>query len=195
MSSDPCGEITMLLQAAKVGHPGAIDRLFSLVYDELRKIARNRIDGNNQWIAEPTTLVHEAYLRLVNREQLSCQDRHHFFWAAARAMRDILVERARRDGAAKRGGGRNRVELQEDMVVSPELPDLMDLNEALSRLELVHPKSAEVVTLQFFAGLTREEIAEILGVSPSAVWREWSFARAWLRGQLGGQTPDTEKSS
>ncbi len=191
MSSDPCGEITMLLQAAKVGHPGAIDRLFSLVYDELRKIARNRINGNNQWIAESTTLVHEAYLRLVNREQLTCQDRHHFFWAAARAMRDILVERARRDGAAKRGGGRNRVELQEDMVASPELPDLLDLNEALSRLELIHPKSAEVVTLQFFAGLSRDEIAEILGVSTSAVWREWSFARAWLRDQLGDQTPDT----
>jgi RNA polymerase sigma factor (TIGR02999 family) len=194
MSNDPSGEITVLLQAAKAGQPGALDRLFSLVYDELRKIAKNRVDANNQWASEPTTLVHEAYLRLVKRDQTSWVDRHHFFWAAARAMRDILVERARRECAAKRGGGRNRIELNEDMVFGTEAPDLIDLNEALLRLEAVHPRSAEVVALQFFAGLNREQIAEILNISPSAVWREWSFARAWLLSQLDDSNSKNEKS-
>lgn len=193
MSQDPTGEITVLLHAAKAGQPGALDRLFSLVYEELRKIAKSRIDGGNQWAAEPTTLVHEVYLRLFKQNHASWEDRHHFFWAAARAMRDILVERARRESAAKRGGGRKRIELREDMASTSETPDLIDLNEALSQLEAVHPKSAEVVTLQFFAGLNRDQIAEVLNISPAAVWREWSFARAWLQSWLERGISDNEK--
>jgi RNA polymerase sigma factor (TIGR02999 family) len=193
MSLAPVGDITILLQAVKDGDPTALDRLFTLVYDELKKIAKTRMSAAGQTTSDPTTLVNEAYLRLINREETSWQDRHHFFWTAARAMRDILVERARREGSAKRGGGRQRLELHEEMLVSAEPPDLLDLHEALAKLEVAHPKSAEIVILQFFAGLNREQIAEVLNVSPSSVWREWSFARAWLLDQLEQQNTPEEK--
>ncbi len=180
------GDITLLLQAAKTGQPGAVDRLFSHVYDELRKIASNRITVSGNWSAAPTTVVNEVYIRLFKKENPTWEDQRHFFWAASRAMHDVLVERARSDQTIRRGGGRKRVELHEDMATTSEPPNLMDLNEALEQLEKTHPRSHQVVFLQFFAGLNREQIAEMLEMSPSAVWREWSFARAWLLERMGG---------
>jgi RNA polymerase sigma factor (TIGR02999 family) len=103
-------------------------------------------------------------------------------------MRDILVERARHDAAAKRGGGHKRLELHEDLLSVSSSPDLTDLNDALERLALVHPNAAQIIELKFFAGLNREQIAELMNISPSAVWREWSFARAWLSNELDGNS-------
>jgi RNA polymerase sigma factor (TIGR02999 family) len=191
---DPSIEITAILQAINSGQPGALDRLFALVYDELRKIAKNRVDRSKPCASEPTTLVHEAYLRLVRKENVTWSDRHHFFWAAARAMSDILAERARRDKTTKRGGDLERIELHDDLISSVGPPDFLDLKAALERLETIHPTAAKVIGLQFFAGLKREEIAEILNLSPSAVWRESSFARAWLKGQLDSTASDEKNS-
>jgi RNA polymerase sigma-70 factor (ECF subfamily) len=184
MPSDPNDEIASILSAAKAGQPGATQRLFSLVYDELKKIAKQRISAGNYWASQTTTLVHEAYLRMVKDEAASWANRHHFFWAAARAMRDILVERARHDAAAKRGGGRKRVELDEEMLAEPDPVELIALNDALERLELLHPDAAKIVELKYFAGLTQEQIAELMHVSTSFVSRQWHFAKAWLASEL-----------
>ena len=188
MPRDSKGEITSILEAAKNGQPGATQRLFSLVYDELKKIAKNRISAGNNWATHTTTLVHETYLRMVKDDDASWANRHHFFWAAARAMRDILVERARRDGAAKRGGGHKRVDLDEGMLSDSNSPDLLDLNDALERLTVEHPKAVKIVELKYFAGLNREQIAKLMGMSEATVWREWSFARAWLANELDANT-------
>lgn len=186
MSRTSKGEITSIIELAKAGVPGATQRLFSFVYDELKKIARNRLSAGEHWATQTTTLVHETYLRMVKGDDASWANRHHFFWAAARAMRDILVERARHDAAAKRGGGHKRVELGEDLFRVSESTDLLDLADALDRLELLHPVAAQIVQLKYFAGLNREQIAELLDMSPAAVWRQWSFARAWLATELQG---------
>lgn len=178
-------DVTALLRAVREGVPGAADRLMSAVYRELRKIASRRVGGSG---LEPTTLVHEAYLRMFGTSETPYQNRHHFFWAAARAMRDILVERAREASALKRGGGRTRMELQDRpcSTSEAEAAELISLDQALRRLETVHPQPAKVVMLRFFVGLTREEIAEQMDLSPSAVWREWNFARAWLHAEMDG---------
>lgn len=179
MDPDESGEVTLLLQALKAGRPGAEQDLLSRVYAELRSIARNRIGSAE---SDPTTLVHEAYVRMFGREDASWENRRHFYWAASRAMRDILVERARAARTLKRGGDRRAIELEDShgQAVSIEADDLLTLHEVLERLESVHPLSARVVTLRFFGGLSREEIAEDTGLSPAAVWREWEFAKAWL---------------
>jgi RNA polymerase sigma factor (TIGR02999 family) len=188
MSLDPGEEIASILDAANKGQPGATHRLFSLVYDELKKIAKNRISSGNCWSTQTTTLVHEAYLRMIKKDEVSWSSHHHFFWAAARAMRDILVERARHDAASKRGGKLKQIELHDDMVSTPESPDLLDLHEALTRLEKEFPLAAKVVELKHFAGLTREHIGDMMSLSPSAVWREWTFAKAWLSNELDGHS-------
>lgn len=188
MCLDPKEEIASILEAAKTGQPSATHRLFSLVYDELKKIAKNRISSGNHWSTQTTTLVHEAYLRMIKKDDDSWSSRHHFFWAAARAMRDILVERARHDAASKRGGDFKQIELDDDMVSTPESPDLLDLHEALTRLEQEYPLAAKVVLLKHFAGLTREDIGRDLNLSPSAVWRQWTFAKAWLANELDGNS-------
>ena len=188
MTPDSKGEITSIIEAANAGKPGAAQRLFSLVYDELKKIARNKISSGNHWATQTTALVHETYLRMVKDKDLSWSDRHHFFWAAARAMRDILVERARHDAAAKRGGNHKKVELNEELLSDSHSPDLVELNDALERLTTAHPDAAQIVEFKYFAGLTRDQIAEIMNISPSAVWRKWSFARAWLSNDLDGNS-------
>ena len=184
MPSDPNDEIASILAAAKAGQPGATQRLFSLVYDELKRMAKRRISAGTYWATQTTTLVHEAYLRMVKDEAASWANRHHFFWAAARAMRDILVERARHDAAEKRGGGYKRIELDEEMLAEPSPVDLIALNDALVRFEAVHPDAAKIVELKYFAGLKREQIAELMNVSESSVWRQWQFAKAWLANEL-----------
>lgn len=183
-------EITSILEAAKNGQPGATQRLFAVVYDELKKIARNRISAGNNWATHTTTLVHETYLRMVKDDEGLWANRHHFFWAAARAMRDILVERARRDGALKRGGDRKRVDLDEGLILDSNSLDLLELNDALERLAVEQPQAVKIIELKYFVGLKREEIAEIMRVSEATVWREWSFARAWLANELGASSTE-----
>ena len=180
-------DIAELLSAIQSGQEGAKQRLFSLVYRELKQLAKNRVSEGNQWSMQTTTLVHETYLRMVKNDDASWSNRHHFFWAAARAMRDILVERARYDAASKRGGSHKRVEYHEDSISdSQSAPDLIELNDALAKLFSLHLRAGQIVELKYFAGLSREEIADMLNISPATVWREWCFARAWLANELNG---------
>jgi RNA polymerase sigma factor (TIGR02999 family) len=175
-----------LLQAAIQGDRQAADEILPLVYDELRRLASAYLaktpPGNS---FQSTALVHEAYLRLVGDEDPGWQGRRHFFGAAARAMRDILVEQARRKAAVKHGGGQQRLDVSLEEVSGPPVStDVLALHEALVRLEETDPRKAELVMLRHFAGLTMEESAAAMGVSLSTVEREWRFTRALLYSQL-----------
>jgi RNA polymerase sigma factor (TIGR02999 family) len=175
-------EITRILEAVQQGDPKAAAELFPLVYQELRKVAGQKMaqEGPGHTL-QPTELVHEAWLRLAGKQSHEWQNRAHFFGAAAEAMRRILVDRARRRNRLKRGGQFERVELEEVDLPSP-MPDddLLALDEALGRLTEFDSRAAEVVKLCFFAGLTHEQAAGELGVSLSTIERTWAFARAWL---------------
>ena len=163
-----------------------------MVYDELRKLAAQRLAQEKPGqTLQPTALVHEAYLRLVDVEQAQrWNSRGHFFAAAAEAMRRILVEGARRKGSLKRGGCRAREELDEQEVVAPQVPeDLLALDEALSLLAVTEPQAAELVKLRYFAGLTVKQAAEALGISPRSADFLWAFARAWLLRKIEGEGP------
>jgi RNA polymerase sigma factor (TIGR02999 family) len=173
-------DVTTLLEAADRGDPRAAAELLPLVYDELRKLAAVRLahEAPGQTLTA-TALVHEAYLRLVGDQHFN--GRGHFFGAAAEAIRRILVENARRKKAAKHGGVRNRAELHADLVAAPAPDDeLLAVHEALDAFAEQHPEKAELVKLRYFAGLTGEEAATALGISPSTADRHWTFARAWL---------------
>lgn len=175
------------------GRKGATDRLFEAVYHELRAMARQRMQNEPAGhTLQPTGLVHEAYLRLLQGAP-SWQNRWHFFAAAAESMRRILIERARRVQRLKRGGDQERVDAEEiDRVAMPEglsADELIALDTALGELEASDPRKAEVVKLRFFAGLSIEEMAEVLQVSPSTVKNDWTFARAWLHGRLRPDEP------
>ena len=161
-----------------------------LVHDELRRLARRHMAGENPaHTLQATALVNEAYLRLVEVNRLQWQNRAHFFAMAGRIMRRILVDSARARGSHKRGDGARRVSLDEALLVSssPE-PDLVALDDALQRLGAIHPRKVEVVELRFFAGLTLEETAEALHVSTDTVKRDWRFAKLWLLRALGGES-------
>lgn len=160
--------------------------LMPAVYDELRRLARHylRREPRGQSL-QATALVHEAYLRLLKDEDLSFQNRAHFFGIAARSMRQILVERARARDASKRGGERHRITLDERVAAEgPRDVDLLALDEALGRLAAIDAQQARIVELRFFGGLTNEEAAEALGVSPATIKRAWAVARAWLFREL-----------
>lgn len=182
------GNMTQMLAAAKDGDPLAAERLLPLVYDELRRLAYHRM--NNEAPGQTltaTALVHEAYLRLVGDDDVHWDSRGHFFAAAATAMRRIMVERARKRGRAKHGGERQREVLGDVAILSRAPPaDLLALDEALTKLERQDRRRNDVVLLRYFAGLTVEETARALGISPRTVKSEWSFARAWLHRELGG---------
>jgi RNA polymerase sigma factor (TIGR02999 family) len=181
--------VTRIIQAAQAGSQEAAAQLLPLVYAELRQLAHTRMrrQAPGQTL-EPTALVHEAYLRLVGKSALPVESRKHFFFAAARAMRDILVERARSKAGPKRGGGRRRVELTEDIALNePPTEEVLALPEALEELEKADPLKAQIVNLRYFTGLNMSEIAEVLGLSERTVHRHWRFARAWLKGQLDKQ--------
>ncbi|HVS38514.1 MAG TPA: ECF-type sigma factor [Gemmataceae bacterium] len=186
MTDEPKSDATALLQAAQAGDESAAARLLPLVYEELRKLARARMARRPAGdTLQPTALVHEAYLRLLGKADLQLEGRRHFFFAAARAMRDILVERARSKAGPKRGGGRLRVELNEDAAAAePPSEDLLALNEALSELEKEDPLKAQIVQLRYFAGMTAEEAARVLGLSERTLHRQWRFIKAWLRRRL-----------
>jgi RNA polymerase sigma factor (TIGR02999 family) len=171
------------------GRPAA--ELLPEVYAELRRLAQ-ALTGKLQpgQTLQPTALVHEAYLRLVRNHDPGWEGRRHFFGAAARAMREILIEQARRKDSYKRGGGARRVELSEGLVlIEPPADDLLALDEAIAQLQAEKPHLAEVVMLRYYTGLTVEETAGVVGRSVSTVVREWRFARAWLAGRLGEGTP------
>ena len=160
--------------------------IFPLVYDELRRLARSHLRRHpQQSILQPTVLVHEAYLKLVNQQQVNWQNRAQFFGLAAKVMRDLLVDHARQAQAIKRGGGNYSVSLNEaDRIGKQTDLDLVALDDALQRLATMEPRHSQVVELKFFAGLTIEETAEALGVSQATVERDWNLARAWLYGEL-----------
>jgi RNA polymerase sigma factor (TIGR02999 family) len=181
-------EVTRVLSAIEQGDPHAAEQLLPLVYGELRKLAAQKLAQEKPGqTLEATALVHEAYLRLVDVEKAQHWDgRRHFFAAAAEAMRRILVENARRKKRLKRGGGRQRSDLQEDDWVAPPADDhLLALDEALGQLAAAHPELAELVKLRYFAQMTVEQTAELLGLSPRTIKRNWVYASAWLRRAMG----------
>ncbi len=185
-------DVTELLIAWNQGNPVAQHQLIETVYGELKQLAKAylRRERANHSVAA-TALVHEAYLKLVDQRRVQWQNRGHFFGIAAQAMRRILVDHARAHRAAKRGGGELRVEPDErDAVLLPADVDVLALDVALSRLEAVEPRWSRLVELRFFAGLTVEETATVLDVSPATVKRDWNLARAWLYRELEGLPAD-----
>lgn len=180
-------DVTQLLQQIEEGDPVAAEKLLPLVYDELRKLAAARMAQEaSDHTLQATALVHEAYLRLVGGGAArGYTNQRHFFAAAATAMRRILVEAARSKRALKRGGGR-RLEFVADIAESAGNEELLALDEALGRLAAEDPLKAQIVDLRYFAGMTGDQTAEVLGISPSSVDRHWTFARAWLQTQVRG---------
>jgi RNA polymerase sigma factor (TIGR02999 family) len=188
-------DVTQILSAIEHGDPHAAEQLLPLVYAELRELAAARLvhEKPGQTL-QPTALVHEAYLRLVDVEKAQAwNSRGHFFAAAAEGMRRILIERARRKGRQRHGGGLRRADLSDaDVAAPPEDEQLLLLDDALTRLAAARPQAAELVRLRFFAGLTLDEIAPLLELSPRTIRRLWAFARAWLRREMeraGGAAP------
>lgn len=177
-------DVTRILQSVDSGDPRAAEDLLPLVYDELRRLAAVRMAGEQpDQTLQPTALVHEAWLRLTGGENKQWNGRAHFYGAAAEAMRRILIERARRKLALKRGARAERVDLNLDQVEVAAQSDpeaILALNEALEVLAREDPESAELVKLRFFAGMSNQEAAEVLGVSERSTKRYWTFARAWL---------------
>jgi RNA polymerase sigma factor (TIGR02999 family) len=180
-------DVTQILSAAAGGDPHAAERLLPLVYDELRRLAAQKLAHEEAGqTLQPTALVHEAYLRLVGKDgEQHWDSRGHFFAAAAEAMRRILVDNARRKRRPKHGGDRQRVDWDEASAAAESPPeDLLALDEALDRLAKVDPAKAELVKLRFFAGLTMPEAAQALGVSLTTAERYWTYARTWLYAEL-----------
>ncbi len=173
--------VTELLLEWRGGDPEALDRLTPLVFDELRRIARGFFERERRdHTLQPTALVHEVYLRLVDARQVDWRNRAHFIGIAARLMRCVLVDHARRRAAGKRGGGVPRTWVDPDLIPRSREVDLVALDDALADLERLDPEGSQVVEMRFFGGLTHGEIAEVLGVSPTTVKRKWTAARAWL---------------
>ena len=181
-------EVTRILSAMESGEPQEAERLLPLVYDELRRLAAQRLGQEKPGqTLQATALVHDAYLRLVDVEKAQqWNNRGHFFAAAAEAMRRILVERARRRGRARHGGGLRRLDLFAIEVAESPRDDaqILLLDEALDRLAAARPQAAELVKLRFFSGLSAEEAAPMVGLSPRTARRLWAFARAWLRREM-----------
>ena len=189
MSSAPAPDCTGLLRAWGQGDRAALDHLMPLVHDELRRIAsrymRRERPGNS---LQTTALVNEAYLRLIDVHHVEWRDRAHFFAISARMMRRILVDHARARGYQKRGGGAQRVSLEESVMVSPQPPaELVKLDEALTALSAQDHRKARVVELRFFGGLSVEETAAVLNVAPQTVLRDWSLAKSWLAREMKGK--------
>src|SRR5262245_20825927 len=185
-------DVTAILSAIEQGDPHAAKQLLPLVYDELRKLAARRLAQEKPGqTLQATALVHEAYLRLVGTQDPGWSSRSHFFAAAAEAMRRILVENARRKASRKRGEGVNRVDLDRIEIADEGRPDdLVALDEALALLAQEDSKTAELVKLRYFAGLSNQQAAAALGISPRTADFRWAFARAWLFEKLEGGSPD-----
>ena len=188
-------EVTRILSAIEQGDPHAAEQLLPLVYDELRKLAAQRLAQEKPGqTLDGTALVHEAYLRLVDKAQ-QWNSRGHFFAAAAEAMRRILVDQARHKRSRKGGGDRARQDLDGLEIALPEIPeDLVALDDALNKLAATDKTAADLVHLRFFAGLPVPEAAELLGISPRTADRLWAYARAWLHQEMQGGNPKIDIS-
>jgi RNA polymerase sigma factor (TIGR02999 family) len=191
-------DVTQIIQAAEAGDPNAANELLPLVYNELRRLAAQRLrqEPPGQTL-QATALVHEAFARLVGGDAAAnWNSRGHFFAAAAEAMRRIIIEQARRKRSLKRGGDWRRVDLDSKCAISdsPSL-DLVALDEALAKLATDQPEKADLVKLRFFAGLTMPEVAAALGISLATAERYWTFARGWLYAELCGSTSEPEKNN
>jgi RNA polymerase sigma-70 factor, ECF subfamily len=186
MTSSP-HSVTALLLDWSNGNEESLDRLIPVVYDELRRhAARHLLRERRQHTLQTTALIHEAYLRLIDQKHVRWQNRAHLFGIAARLMRQILIDHARKHHAAKRGGADIRLSLEEAMAASEGRDvNLMALDEALNRLAALDPRKGRVVELRYFGGLGMEETAEVLGVSLATAKHDWSMAKAWLRRELG----------
>jgi RNA polymerase sigma factor (TIGR02999 family) len=180
-------DVTRILSAIEQGDPSAAEQLLPLVYDELRRLASRQLAHDRPGeTLNPTALVHEAYLRLVGEgSDRRYHDRNHFFAAAATAMRHIRIDQARRKKTLKRGGNVQRLELDDVAAPTPD-EELLALDEALTRLAALDARKAQLVELRFFAGLTNDQAAAVLGISPTTADRDWAFARAWLRDAVRG---------
>jgi RNA polymerase sigma factor (TIGR02999 family) len=182
-------QITRLLKDWSAGNSTALEELMPIIYDELRSLAahylrRERIDHTLQ----PTALVHEAYFRLVDQQAVQWQNRAHFFGVAAQMMRRILIDHAKSHGRAKRGGGRQKVDLDQAVALTAEQAgELLALDEALATLGQFDARKGKIVELRYFGGLSVEETAEVLGISPNTVMRDWAMAKAWLYNQIKGE--------
>jgi RNA polymerase sigma factor (TIGR02999 family) len=179
--------VTRILSAIEQGDPSAAAELLPLVYDELRKLASLQMAHDRPGeTLNPTALVHEAYLRLIgDGTERRYHDRSHFFAAAATAMRHIRIDQARRKKTQKRGGNGQRLELDDVAAPAPD-DELLALDEALTRLTILDARKAQLVELRFFAGLTNDQAAAVLGISPTTADRDWAFTRAWLRDAVRG---------
>ncbi len=180
-------DVTQILSKIESGDPSAAEQLLPLVYNELRKLAAQKLAQEKPGqTLQATALVHEAYLRLVDVEKTQhWNSRGHFFGAAAEAMRRILVDSARRKASAKSGGKLGRLELDEDqLAIAPRSIDLIALDEALDKLEARDTRKAELVKLRFFAGLSIRQAADALGISESTAYADWAYAKSWLRLQM-----------
>lgn len=180
------GDVTRVLTRVAGGDNAAVGELMSLVHGELHGLARGYLRRESAGhTLQPTALVNEAYLKLVQQDRVDWQGRSHFFAVGAQAMRRILVDHARTKAREKRGGGRERVTLDEAVAFSPRQDeDVLALDQALTRLSERHPRQARIVELRFFGGLQLEEVAELLGVSRRTVAGDWRLAKAWLRREL-----------
>lgn len=180
------GDITELLLSWSSGDPRALENLTPLVYEELRRLARSHMRRERVGHTLQTTgLVHEAFLRLVDQRRASWRDRLHFFGAAASAMRRVLVDSARARQSSKRGGEAIQLPLDDAMGVSDRHADVLEIHECLGRLSALDARQGRIIELRFFGGLSIEETAELEGISPMTVKREWAVARAWLFREIG----------
>lgn len=182
----PPNQVTQFLQEWSEGDESALGRLMPLVHDELHRLAHQYMRRENAGhVLQTSALINEAYLRLVDQPQIRWQDRAHFFGIAARLMRHILVDEARRRNAVKRGGSFIQVPLDEaNSVVQEQAANVAALDDALQKLETIDERQGKIVELRFFGGLSIEETAQVLNVSPGTVMRDWTFARAWLRNEM-----------
>ena len=181
-------EITQLLAEWSNGNQTALDKLYPLVYDELHRMARRYMNRERKGhTLQTTALINEAYVRLVDQKHVHWANRAHFFAISAQIMRRILIDHARRHGYAKRGGGAEKVSLDETAIIADDpASDLLLLDEALSRLAEMDPRRSQVVELRYFGGLNNEEISGVLKISENTVTRDWNMARAWLYQELSG---------
>lgn len=182
-------DVTQLLVAWNQGNPAALDQLLPVVYDELRRLARSYLRRERpDHTLQATALVHEAYLRLIDQNQVTWQNRAHFFGIAAQMMRRILVNHALAKKTEKRGGLQHKLPLDEAVSFAAQREvDLVALDDALKTLESLDPQQSRIVELRFFAGLSIEETAEVLNISPATIKRDWSTAKIWLRREISRQ--------
>lgn len=189
--TDDQEEITEILESWRAGNSDAAERLFPIVYDELRRRAKHFLAlERSDHTLQPTALVHEAYMRLVGENSLDLENRAHFFGIAARVMRQILVDHARRHNSEKRGGLIHRFSIDDlDAIPEQKAGNMLHLNDALEALEKIDHRKCQVVEMRFFGGMSEQEIAVVLGVSEKTISRDWKFAKLWLLRELSTANP------